>query len=119
MVAMSDVLPEVSASFQVGPKGRAVIPVGVRRLAGIGEGAQLYAVVLGEGRVLIETLDAVRQRVWDGAGQQDALPAAADDVRQARLEDVAVSDEAAARRSATGDSESDARGAALLAELGL
>jgi len=46
----------------VGPKGRVVIPVGIRRQLGIQEGSQLVALVEGDG-VLLLPRDAVKQRL--------------------------------------------------------
>lgn len=60
---------------------------------------------------------AVRKRVWAGAPDACVDPVA--DVRRMRQEDIAISDEAAARRSASGSSIPDDSGAALLAQLGL
>jgi AbrB family looped-hinge helix DNA binding protein len=37
----------------VGPKGRVVIPVGIRRMLGIEEGSELVALVDGEAVVLV------------------------------------------------------------------
>lgn len=107
-------------SFNIGPKGRSVIPASVRREAGFAEGDEVVAIALGHGRVLLETAAAVRQRVWDAA-PQGAAGNVSEDVRRMRLDDVAVSDAAAARRTGdeVGDEQSAARGAALLAKLGL
>lgn len=46
----------------VGPKGRVVIPVGMRRSLGIEEGSELTALLEGEG-VLLLPRDAVRRRL--------------------------------------------------------
>lgn len=48
--------------LSVGPKGRVVIPVEIRRQLGIEEGSQLVALVEGEG-VLLLPRDAVKQRL--------------------------------------------------------
>ena len=107
-----------ASAFQIGPKGRVVIPVATRRAANLAEGDEVVAIALGEGRVLIQTVDAVRQRVWRAA--PTAAPNPTKDVRQMRLEDNAVADVASARRRATGSAEEGrARDEALLAELGL
>ena len=108
-----------AVAFQIGPKGRSVLPVAVRRAAGFEEGSDVVAVALGKGRVLLETVDAVRERVWAGAPDQDTSVDSVADVRQMRQEDTAISDKAAARRSSAGSSASDERGAALLSRLGL
>jgi len=48
--------------LSVGPKGRVVIPVEIRRRLGLQEGSQLLAVVEGEG-VLLLPRDAVKARL--------------------------------------------------------
>jgi AbrB family looped-hinge helix DNA binding protein len=111
------------SSFQIGHKGRSVIPAAVRKAAGISEGDELVAVALGEGRVLVETVAAVRKRVWDAA-PKELTGDPTKDVRDMRLEDTEVSDAAFERRRPTGtdaetEAESEARGQALLAEFGL
>lgn len=120
MEGMTDVLGHAFA-FNIGPKGRSVLPAAVRRAAHLEEGTQVVAIALGEGRVLLETVDSVRQRVWDGApSSQGEVGDATADVRRLRQEDIAVSDAAAARRSAApAGGGSEDRAAALLAKLGL
>lgn len=112
----------VSASFQLGAKGRAVLPAAVRRAAHIPEGAIVIAHSEGVGRIVIETTDAIRARVWRAAPESTGVDATVN-VRAMRDEDVRRSDEAADRRSAaaagTTDAASDEAGARLLAHLGL
>lgn len=48
--------------LSVGPKGRVVIPVDIRRRLGLAEGSQLVAVLEGEG-VLLLPRDAVKKRL--------------------------------------------------------
>ena len=48
--------------LSVGPKGRVVIPVQIRRRLGLEEGSQLLALVEGEG-VLLLPRDAVKARL--------------------------------------------------------
>ena len=48
--------------LSVGPKGRVVIPVEIRRRLGFEEGSQLVALVEGEG-VLLLPRDAVKRRL--------------------------------------------------------
>ncbi len=50
--------------LSVGPKGRVVIPVEIRRRLGLEEGSQLVALVEGEG-VLLLPRRAVKQRLRD------------------------------------------------------
>jgi AbrB family looped-hinge helix DNA binding protein len=112
-----------TAPSRVGPKGRTVIPAAVRRAAGLNEGDEVVTSAVGEGRVLLETVSAVRNRVWDAAPAGAETADTAADVRAARVEDVELSDAAAARRAADAQASSveasQARGQALLAELGL
>lgn len=122
---MSDVAGH-AVVFQIGPKGRSVLPVAVRRASGLEEGSEVVATSLGKGRVLLETVEAVRERVWAGAPDPDASVDSVADVRRMRREDIAISDEAAARRSVAGSSTPDEssstpdeNGAALLSRLGL
>jgi bifunctional DNA-binding transcriptional regulator/antitoxin component of YhaV-PrlF toxin-antitoxin module len=106
----------VSASFHVGPKGRVVLPAAVRRAAGMDEGAEVVATVDRTGRLVLETTESVRERVWAAAPSSADLDATAD-IRAQRRADSANADAASARRSAA-DHGPDA-GAALLGRLGL
>ncbi len=116
---MSDVLGHAVA-FNIGPKGRSVLPAVVRRAAQMEEGTEVVAIALGKGRLLLETVDAVRERVWAGAPDPEAANDATVEVRRMRDVDTAISDAAAARHSSEQASASaEDRGAALLAKLGL
>lgn len=110
----------VSSSFHVGAKGRVVLPIAVRRAAHLDEGAEVVARPDGEGRVVIETVESVRERVWAAAPDASGDDMAAD-VRAMRHEDNRVSDEAFARRAAELGSESGGvrAGGDLLDHLGL
>lgn len=110
----------LSAPFRVGAKGRVVLPAAVRRAANIAEGAEVVARPEGEGRVVIETVHSIRERVWGAAPDASGLDTTTD-VRAMRDDDNHVSDDAFARRVAIGvsETESAAAGAALLARLGL
>lgn len=116
--AADNVGTTASTVFLLGPKGRVVIPVAVRRAAGLEEGAQVVAHAEGTGRIVVETPDAIRDRIWDAAPEATGLDATAD-IRAMREEDNRVSDAIANARSQAGDSGSGARGAALLEHLGL
>lgn len=109
-----------SSSFQIGAKGRVVLPVAVRRAAHLEEGAEVVARPDGAGRIIIETVESIRARVWAAAPQAGGHDVTAE-VRAMRDEDNRVSDEAFARRTAEVGSEGDsvATGAALLVHLGL
>ena len=110
----------VSAPFHVGAKGRVVLPAAVRRAANIVEDDQVVARPEGEGRIVIETVHSIRQRVWGAAPDASGLDTTTE-VRAMRQQDNSVSDAAFARRGPAGGSETDsaAAGAALLARLGL
>ena len=51
-----------TASVSVGPKGRVVIPAGIRRQLGIREGSELVALVEGEAVVLVPR-SAIKSRL--------------------------------------------------------
>ena len=110
----------VSGPFHVGAKGRVVLPAAVRRAAGIEEGDQVVARPAGEGRVVIETVRSIRERVWAAAPDASGLDSTME-IRTMRDEDNNLSDTAFKRRAIVSGSETDsaAAGAALLARLGL
>ncbi|MEI6622199.1 MAG: AbrB/MazE/SpoVT family DNA-binding domain-containing protein [Actinomycetes bacterium] len=103
----------------IGAKGRIVLPADVRKAAGFTEGTEVIAHTEGYGRVVVETSDAIRDRIWAASPPQTSIDATAD-IRAAREEDVRVSDQAAAHRCGErSNADSDARGEALLKHLGL
>jgi AbrB family looped-hinge helix DNA binding protein len=110
----------VSAPLHVGAKGRVVLPAAVRRAARIAEGDEVVVRPDGEGRVVIETLHSIRERVWGAAPDTSGLDSTTE-VRAMREEDKHISDAAFARRGPANGSEAEsaAVGAALLARLGL
>lgn len=120
MSPMSATSSVISASFHVGVKGRVVLPVAVRRAAHLDEGAEVVARPDGEGRVVIETVASVRERIWKAAPQATGTDTAAD-VRELRDADESLSAANRARQARELGSEQDsaAAGAALLAHLGL
>lgn len=101
-------------TFHVGPKGRVSLPAAVRREAGVPEGAEVVARVAGPGRIVIETPEAIRERIWSAAPEPSGLDASAD-LRRMRNDDAALADAAAARRE-TATTTEDA-GSKLLALL--
>lgn len=109
-----------SATFRVGVKGRVVLPVAVRRAAGIGADDEVVARSDGQGRLVIETVASIKARVRAAAPAPSGLDTTAD-VRKMRQDDGALADAAAERRSSPQGSQgdSDAVGAALIARLGL
>lgn len=55
-----------SYDFEVKEKGRAVLPAGLRNECGFGVGVRVIAHALGPGRAILETADAVIERIWAG-----------------------------------------------------
>lgn len=109
----------VTSTFQIGAKGRAVIPVAVRRAANIHENDTLVAHVNALGQVVIETEEALKARLWAAAAQAAEVVDPTSDVRAMREADSALSDLNHERRRQVREQGSDERGAALLAHLGL
>ncbi len=108
---------EVS-SFNLGKQGRFVLPIAVRRAAHIEDGATMVARADGEGRIVIETREAITKRVWASAPTSIGLDTIAD-VRQMRNEDNKISESNFTRRSqAASEEATDAMGALLLKRLG-
>ena len=120
VVHMNLALGAVSSSFRVGQKGRVMLPAAVRRAAHLEDGAEVVARSDGEGRIIIESVDSIRVRLWAAAPASDGLDVA-QDVREMRQQDQAVVEANAARQLATLGSEADseAAGRALLNVLGL
>jgi bifunctional DNA-binding transcriptional regulator/antitoxin component of YhaV-PrlF toxin-antitoxin module len=116
---MTRVTKAASASFNLGPKGRFVLPVAIRRAARVPDGATLVAHAEGEGRIVIETRAAISARVWASAPVPIGVDSVAD-IRELRDEDVRISDTAAQRRlRLAGNDQDDLVGVALLKRLGL
>ncbi len=108
---------EVSA-FNLGAQGRFVLPIAVRRAANLTEGVVMVARAEGEGRIVIETREAITKRVWASAPTPTGLDTIKD-VRQMRNEDNKISESNFTRRSqATSEEAADAVGALLLKRLG-
>lgn len=61
-------------------KGRTVLPAGLQRACGFAPGAQLVARPLGKGRFVVESTDAVLDRIWSGLplSEQDDVGDGAD-----------------------------------------
>ena len=109
----------VSASFHLGPKGRAVIPVALRRAARVAEDDTLLAHVNELGQIVIESEATLKQRLWAAAGAPAPGADPVAEIRTMRREDVEISDRNQARRSTARGGRSDERSQALLAHLGL
>jgi len=99
-------------------KGRVVLPVALQRVCGFGPGDELIARPLGPGRFIVESTDAVLERIWSRAphgapvGATESLEswrAASEAARRAELESPHVPSEM----------ESNRRSARLLSEFGL
>lgn len=52
-----------TVTFKVGKKGRVVIPSSLREAAHITEGTELTGRVSSSGQVILETRDAIKQRI--------------------------------------------------------
>ena len=107
-----------SYRIAVKEKGRAVLPVALQRAGKFGPGDELIARVLPEGGIIMETRRQVLERIWasmaitensDAVAELMQLRSEGDAARLERLENPELPDE----------QESDRRGAALLAKLGL
>lgn len=104
--------------LSVKDKGRVVLPVALQRACGFAPGAELVARPIGKGTFVVESTDAVLERIWsrlpegasgDAVGALEDWRAASGEVRRAALESPALAPE----------EESEGRAAQLLAELGL
>lgn len=117
---MSSTNGVISAAFHIDTKGRVVLPAAVRRAAHLEEGAQVVARADGEGRVVIETIASVRERIWNAAPRPTGVDTVVD-VRELRDADETLSASNMARQARDLGSEQDsaAAGAALLTHLGL
>jgi hypothetical protein len=102
-------------TVHVGPKNRLVLPTALRQAAGVGVGSELLGHVDPMGRLILETVDSVRARVW--AAAPSPVGNSMDDVRAARAADLEIEAAAASRRDSA--PRDDRVGERLLAELGL
>ena len=108
------------ATVRIGEKGRAVLPIEVRRAAGIEPTDELIATAEGPGRIVLQTRRGIEQGVWASARPTGMDPS--DDVRALRQEDRAIADANFARQALeteAGDEEARRIGEELLAQLGL
>ena len=115
--------------LHVKEKGRTVLPVGLQRACGFSPGAELVARPIGDGRFVVESTDAILERIWSrvpsGADAGTETPADAEHGDAVESLHAWRADTTDARRSAlqapelASADESDRRAARLLAELGL
>lgn len=110
----------MSAMLELGAKGRAVIPVAVRREAEVELGQILIARAEGLGRIVLETPAAVQARVWAAAPVDGEPQDSVRDVRALRDEDNRIGEQAARlRQGAVAVDSQDDLGEALLRALAL
>jgi bifunctional DNA-binding transcriptional regulator/antitoxin component of YhaV-PrlF toxin-antitoxin module len=110
--------PQEVSAFNLGAQGRFVLPVAVHRAANLSEGAILVARAEGEGRIVVETREAITKRVWANAPRPRGLNTITD-VRAMGSEDNEISQMNHTRRSrATAEKAADEAGALLLKHLG-
>ncbi|MDQ3728779.1 MAG: hypothetical protein M3355_04245 [Actinomycetota bacterium] len=107
----------VRFEFEVKEKGRAVLPVGLRTACGFEVGTRLVARPIGPGQAIVETTDAVLDRIWSGIPSGTQVDAVAE-LATARAGEVALREQRATANAA-GDERSDERSVALLTALGL
>jgi AbrB family looped-hinge helix DNA binding protein len=72
------------ARLRIGAQGRVVLPAGLRRALGFVEGGTVVAHVEGEGRLVIESPEAIQRALlqeWSGVGGEIGL---VDDLRAER-----------------------------------
>lgn len=100
-------------SLVIGPKSRLVLPLALRRAAGVDVGSELVGHVDESGRIVFESAASARARVWAGAPAAGREATAL--VRAARDDDVAVEAARESRRAARADGD----GTDLLGALGL
>jgi len=109
-------MPPTHFELHVKDKGRTVLPAALRDACSFEVGATLIARPTGPGRAVVETEASVLERMWgrntadeaDGVEELKVARAADNELLERRATDLGE-----------GDERSDARAAALLAELGL
>lgn len=69
-------------------KGRTVLPVGLQRACGFAPGAKLVATPLGRGCFVVETREAVLERIWAGIPQNTTTDGVADLARWRQTTDA-------------------------------
>lgn len=69
-------------------KGRTVLPVGLQRACGFAPGAKLVARPLGKGCFVVETREAVLERIWAGIPHNTTTDGVADLARWRQIADA-------------------------------
>ena len=109
------VTPMDFMTIKVGPKSRIVLPAGLRKAAGIDEGSELVGYVDSYGRLVLETAEAARNRVWAAAPEPEG-----DSISEVRAQrTLDVTQEAAKHEHRATAPRNEAAGERLLRELGL
>ena len=109
------VTPMDFMTIKVGPNSRIVLPAGLRKAAGIDERSELVGYVDSYGRLVLETAESARNRVWAAAPEPEGDSIS--EVRAQRMLDV-TQEAAKIERRATAP-RNEAAGERLLRELGL
>lgn len=79
-------------TLRVGKKGRVVLPVSIRREAGITEGSELTGRVTQSGQVILETKDTIKQRIRQRAAAADNTTSVVDQLLEERKADRSLLD---------------------------
>lgn len=104
--------------FEVKAKGRAVIPAGLRAACGFEPGTMLHARPLGPGQAVIETSEAILDRIWAANTSTEADAGGVEDLAAWRANEVIGSDASPDTETGSPEPLTDA-GRAALAALGL
>ena len=109
------VTPMDFMTIRVGPKSRIVLPAGLRKAAGIDEGSELVGYVDSYGRLVLETAESARNRVWAAAPGPEG-----DSISEVRAERMLDASQEAAKHEHRATAPTDeGAGDRLLRELGL
>lgn len=107
-----------SYRVSVKDKGRVVLPVALQRACGFGPGDELVVRPIGPGRFVVESTNAVLERIWSGAPQGPSVDAV-ESLEGWRTESDARRGEELDTPRLPSEKESDQRAARLLSEFGL
>ena len=104
--------------FEVKAKGRAVIPAGLRSACGFEPGTMLHARPLGPGQAVVETSEAILERIWSANTSPEADTGGVEDLAAWRANEVLGSNASPDAEAGSPEPLTDA-GRATLAALGL